>query len=153
MRKAAEETAVPAAGASGGAIGDNGSTLGGLLVDRLSPIDRSVKTAWLVREKQPNSLKTPPLARRAEPLGTMALHCGPIGRSIVPNRSEREDCLAGEKSSRTALRRLRLRVGRSHWGQWLYTGRRRRLRVGRSHWGQWLYTGRLLWANRLLDRS
>jgi hypothetical protein len=25
-------------------------------------------------EKQPNSLKTPPLARRVEPLGTMALH-------------------------------------------------------------------------------
>jgi len=45
------------------------------------------------------------------------------GRSIVPNRSEREDRLAGEKSSRTAARRRRLRVGRSHWGQWLYTRR------------------------------
>ena len=50
------------------------------------------------------------------------------GRSIVPNRSAREDRLAGEKSSRTATRRRRLRVGRSHWGQWLYT----RGLIGRS---------------------
>jgi hypothetical protein len=34
------------------------------------------------------------------------------------------------KNSRTAIRRRRLRVGRSHWGQWLYTVRRRRLCVG-----------------------
>jgi hypothetical protein len=46
------------------------------------------------KAKQPSSRKTPPLARRAEPLGTMALHCKtpPLasrnGRSIVPNRSE-----------------------------------------------------------------
>ena len=46
------------------------------------------------KTKQPNSRKTPLLARRAEPLGTMALHCmtPPLGRrygrSIVPNRSE-----------------------------------------------------------------
>jgi hypothetical protein len=45
--------------------------------------------------KQPNSRKTPPLARRVEPLGTMALHTKTPprrnGRSIVPNRSEPEN--------------------------------------------------------------
>jgi hypothetical protein len=46
--------------------------------------------------------KTPPLARRAEPLGTMALHCKtpPLarryGRSIVPNRSEPKATVAGK---------------------------------------------------------
>jgi hypothetical protein len=46
--------------------------------------------------------KTPPLARRAEPLGTMALHCktlmlaGRYGRSIVPNRSELEGTAASK---------------------------------------------------------
>ena len=49
-RKAVEQPQDAAACASGGAIGDNGSTLEGLLVDRLSPIDRSVKIAWPVRK-------------------------------------------------------------------------------------------------------
>jgi hypothetical protein len=41
-----------------------------MMVDRLSPIDRSLKPPQPVRQ---NSRKTPTLARRAEPLGTMAL--------------------------------------------------------------------------------
>jgi hypothetical protein len=54
------------------------------------------------KTKQPNSRKTPPLARRAEPLGTMALHCKTppfarrYGRSIVPNRSEPKATVAGK---------------------------------------------------------
>jgi hypothetical protein len=52
------------------------------------------KTTAACKTKQPRSPKTPPLTRRAEPLGTMALHCKTpmlarrYGRSIVPNRSE-----------------------------------------------------------------
>jgi hypothetical protein len=38
------------------------------------------------------------------------------------------------KNSRTDERRRRLRVGRSHWGQWLYTVRSLLLPVGQSHW-------------------
>ena len=153
MRKAAEQSQDAAACASGGAIGDNGSTLEGLLVDRLSPIDRSVKTAWPVRKaaEQPQDAAAcasgGAIGDNGSTLGGLLVdRLSPIDRSV-------KTAWPGEKSSRTALRRLRLRVGRSHWGQWLYTGRRLRLRVGRSHWGQWLYTGRLLWANRLLDRS
>ena len=41
-----------------------------MMVDRLSPIDRNLKPPQPVRQ---NSPKTPTLARRAEPLGTMAL--------------------------------------------------------------------------------
>jgi len=66
-------------------------------------------------------------------LGTMALHwkTSPLahGRSIVPNRSEPEATATGETNSRKTRRRRRLRVGRSHWGQWLYTGRLRRWRM------------------------
>jgi len=40
------------------------------MVDRLSPIDRNLKPPQPVRQ---NSRKTPTLARRTEPLGTMAL--------------------------------------------------------------------------------
>jgi hypothetical protein len=64
------------------------------MVDRFSPIDRNLEATADSKTKRPNSRKTPPLARRAEPLGTMALHCKtpPLarrhGRSIVPNRSE-----------------------------------------------------------------
>jgi hypothetical protein len=50
---------------------DNSSTL--FLVDRLSPIDRNLKAPWPVRQTAENH-KTPPLARRAELLGTIALH-------------------------------------------------------------------------------
>jgi hypothetical protein len=45
------------------------------MVDRLSPIDRNLKATADSKTKKPNSRKTPTLARRAEPLGTMALHC------------------------------------------------------------------------------
>jgi hypothetical protein len=45
------------------------------MVDRLSPIDRNLETTATSKTKKPNRRKTPPLARRAEPLGTMALHC------------------------------------------------------------------------------
>jgi hypothetical protein len=45
------------------------------MVDRLSPIDRNLEATAASETKKPNSRKTPPLARRAEPLGTMALHC------------------------------------------------------------------------------
>ncbi len=44
------------------------------MVDRLSPIDRNLEATADSKTKKPNSRKTPPLARRAEPLGTMALH-------------------------------------------------------------------------------
>jgi hypothetical protein len=46
--KSSLKTEDTAAGASGGAIGDNSSTMeetAGGMVDRLSPIDRSVKAA------------------------------------------------------------------------------------------------------------
>jgi len=72
------------------------------MVDRLSPIDRNFKTPQPVKQKQPRSPKTPPLTRREEPLGTMALHyVTPMlkcryGRSIVPNRSELEDTAASK---------------------------------------------------------
>jgi len=62
-----------AASASDRAIGDNSSTLDGLLVDRLSPIDRNLKTPSPVGQAAKNP-KTPPLARRTELLGTIALH-------------------------------------------------------------------------------
>ena len=45
------------------------------MVDRLSPIDRNLEATATSKTKKPNSRNTPPLARRAEPLGTMALHC------------------------------------------------------------------------------
>ena len=57
------------ASASGRAIGDNGSTN---MVDRLSPIDQRLKPPPPARPTAKNQ-KTPPLTRRAEPLGTMAL--------------------------------------------------------------------------------
>jgi hypothetical protein len=41
----------------------------------LSPIDRNQDATATSEIKKPNSRKTPTLARRAEPLGTMALHC------------------------------------------------------------------------------
>jgi len=41
-----------------------------MMVDRLSPIDRNLKPPQPVRQ---NGRKTPTLARRTEPLGTMAL--------------------------------------------------------------------------------
>ena len=115
-------------------------------------------------------------------MGTMALHCKTLwlgrryGRSIVPNRSEPRATAAGKTKQPSSRKTPPLRVGRSHWGQWLYTVRHRRLRVvmvdrlspidrnleqpqpvrqnsraaerrlrlrvGRSHWGQWLYTVR-----------
>jgi hypothetical protein len=43
------------------------------MVDRLSPIDRNPKTAWPVGQTAENS-NTPPLKRREELLGTIALH-------------------------------------------------------------------------------
>jgi hypothetical protein len=43
------------------------------MVDRLSPIDRNLKAPRPVRRTAENR-KTPPLARRAELLGTIALH-------------------------------------------------------------------------------
>ena len=58
----------------GRAIGDNGSTMGasaaGALgsVDRLSPIDRSLKSPWPVGETA-GKPKRPPLARRAGAIG------------------------------------------------------------------------------------
>ena len=65
-----------AAYASGGAIGDNSSTLQDAaagMVDRLSPIDRNQEVPWAVGQTAENR-KTPPLARRGELLGTIALH-------------------------------------------------------------------------------
>jgi len=44
------------------------------MVDRLSPIDRNPKTAWPVGQTAENS-HTPPLKRRTELLGTIALLC------------------------------------------------------------------------------
>ena len=85
------------AGASCRAIGDNGSTLG--MVDRLSPIDRNLKPPQPVSQTAENR-KTPPLARRVERLGTMALHCKRHGRSIVPNRSELEATATGKTDCR-----------------------------------------------------
>ena len=87
------------------------------------------------KTKQPNSRKTPTLARRAEPLGTMALHCmtPPLGRrngrSIVPNRSEPRATAASKTKQPNSRKTPPLRVGRSHWGQWLYTVRHRGLGV------------------------
>ena len=55
-----------AAYASGGAIGDNSSTLEDAvagMVDRLSPIDRNQEGPWAVGQTAENR-KTPPLARR-----------------------------------------------------------------------------------------
>jgi hypothetical protein len=75
------------------------------MVDRLSPIDRNFKTPQPVKQKQPKSPRTPPLTRREEPLGTMALHyVTPMlkrryGRSIVPNRSELEDTAASKSKT------------------------------------------------------
>jgi hypothetical protein len=43
------------------------------MVDRLSPIDRNLKAPQRVRRTAENG-KTPPLARRWELLGTIALH-------------------------------------------------------------------------------
>jgi hypothetical protein len=66
-----------AAYASGGAIEDNSSTLQDTaagMVDRLSPIDRNQEVPWPVGLAA-ESRKTPPLARRGELLGTIALHC------------------------------------------------------------------------------
>jgi hypothetical protein len=75
----------------------------GLMVDRLSPTDRRLKPPRLVRQTAENR-KTPPLARRAELLGTIALHwkTSPLahGRSIVPNRSAPEATATGETNSR-----------------------------------------------------
>jgi hypothetical protein len=65
-----------AASASGGAIGDNSSTLQDAvagMVDRLSPIDRNQEGPWPVGQTAENR-KTPPLTRRGELLGTIALH-------------------------------------------------------------------------------
>ena len=45
-----------------------------LASERLSPIDRSLKTAWPVGQTAENR-KTPSLARRTELLGTIALLC------------------------------------------------------------------------------
>ena len=45
------------------------------MVDRLSPIDRNLEATATSKTKKPNRRKKPPLARRAEPLGTMALLC------------------------------------------------------------------------------
>jgi len=69
------------------------------MVDRLSPIDRSLKPPLPVRQTAENG-KTPPLARRVEPLGTMALHWRRHGRSIVPNRSAPEVTATGKTNSR-----------------------------------------------------
>ena len=57
-----------------------------LSVDRLSPIDRDLKPPQPVGQNSRKSRKTPPLARRAEPLGTMALHCKtpPLARRVEP---------------------------------------------------------------------
>jgi len=46
-----------------------------LAVDRLSPIDRSLKTASTGGTNSRENRETPPLARRAELLGTIALLC------------------------------------------------------------------------------
>jgi hypothetical protein len=119
------------------------------MVDRLSPIDRNLEATAASKIKEPNSRKTPPLARRAEPLGTMALHCK------MPPQPVRQ-------KSRTAERHRRLRVGRSHWGQWLYTVRHRRLRVGMvAIGGCWEEekkrsrnrSGVLLFSGRFKDRT
>ena len=65
-----------AACASGGALGDNSSTLPDAagMVHRLSPIDRNQEGPWPVRLATENR-KTPPLTRRGELLRTIALHC------------------------------------------------------------------------------
>jgi hypothetical protein len=151
------------------------------MVDRLSPIDRNLKPPQTVRENSRTAVKRLRLrvvgrSHWGQWLYTvrrlrveMVDRLSPIDRNLKPPQTVREN-------SRTAVRRLRLRVGRSHWGQWLYTVRRlrvemvdrlspidrnlkppqtvrensrtavRRLRlcVGRSHWGQWLYTVRRL---------
>ena len=94
------EPKTPPLARRGRAIGDNGSTmedpaasaLGS--VDRLSPIDRSLKSPWPVGEISVEP-KTPPLARR--------------GRAIGDNGSTMEDAAACASCE-------------SHWGQWLYQG-------------------------------
>ena len=69
-----------AASASDGTIGDNSSTLEGVLVDRLSPIDRSLKPPSPVRQTDENR-KTPPLAHRTELLGTIVLHSKAVNQT------------------------------------------------------------------------
>ena len=79
LRKAAEKTADAAACASGGAIGDNSSTMedpAAGMVDRLSPIDRRLKTEW-------------PLRKAAEKTADSAACAS--GRAIGDNSSAVED--------------------------------------------------------------
>ena len=70
----AVEPKTPPLARRGRAIGDNGSTMedpaAGALgsVDRLSPIDRSLKSPWPVGEIAVEP-KMPPLARRARAIG------------------------------------------------------------------------------------
>jgi hypothetical protein len=153
-----------------------------VMVDRLSPIDRNLKPPQPVGQNSRTAIRRRRLrvgrshwgqwlytVRRRRLRVVMVDRLSPIDRNLKPPRPVRQN-------SRTAIRRRRLRVGRSHWGQWLYTVRRRRLRVvmvdrlspidrnlkppqtvrqnsrtairrrrlrvGRSHWGQWLYTVR-----------
>ena len=67
------------------------------MVDRLSPIDRSLKPPQPLRQTAENG-KTPPLARRVEHWGQW-LYTG-HGGSIVPNRSEPEATATGKPNSR-----------------------------------------------------
>ena len=48
------------------------------------------------------------------------------GRSIVPNRSEPKATVASKTKQPNSRKTPPLRVGWSHWGQWLYTVRRLR---------------------------
>ena len=61
------------------------------MVDRLSPIDLRLNPPQPGKTNSRKTGKMPPLARRVERLGTMALPWMlAYGRSIVPNRSASE---------------------------------------------------------------
>ena len=111
------------------------------MVDRLSPIDRSLKSPQSVRQNSQTAVRRLRCASSRShwgqwlyTVGRRRLRVGmvdrlsPIDRNLKPPQPVRQN-------SQTAVRRLRCASSRSHWGQWLYTVGRRRLRVGRSHWG------------------
>ena len=67
------------------------------MVDRLSPIDRNLVATADSKTKKPNSRKTPTLARRAEPLGTMALLC------VTPPLARRRGAIGGVEGGEKAV--------------------------------------------------
>ena len=71
--KSSREPQDSAAGASDGAIEDNYSTREGLLIDRLSPIDRNLKPPSQMGEAAGNR-RMPPQAHRSELLRSITLH-------------------------------------------------------------------------------